>query len=116
MFTAMGTGCKTVSRSATADTDVVVGIWNDGRIGTFRGTRSGKEGYGGIVFGTTGQIVLGPFTGYDPLLAEIVRFFETGTPPVTEAETLEILAFMEAADNSKRKGGQPVDLTALLKK
>lgn len=39
LFTVMGTGCKSVSRVSTEDTDVVTGIWEDGRVGTFRGTR-----------------------------------------------------------------------------
>ncbi|MBO9618489.1 MAG: Gfo/Idh/MocA family oxidoreductase [Niabella sp.] len=115
LFTAMGTGCKTVSRVHTEHTDIVTGIWEDDRVGTFRGTRSGKEGYGGIVYGEKGQLILGPFTGYDPLLLEIIHFFETGIPPVAEAETMEILAFMEAADISKQKQGAPVDMQSLLK-
>jgi len=45
LFTAMGTGCKTVVRIKTADTDVAVGTWQDGRIGSFRGLRSGKQSY-----------------------------------------------------------------------
>ena len=44
-------------------------------------------------------------SSYFPLLVEIVRFFKTGKPPVSEAETLEIYAFMSAADESKRQGG-----------
>ena len=42
--------------------------------------------------------------GYEPLLVEICKFFRTGKPPVTAEETLEIFAFMEAADESKRQG------------
>src|SRR3954468_15814160 len=38
LFTIMGTGCKQVVRIHTNDTDVVVGTWKDGRVGTFRGT------------------------------------------------------------------------------
>lgn len=110
LYTVMGPGCKTVSRTHTENTDVVVGNWEDGRIGTFRGNRSGKSNYGGTVFGEKGNAVLGPFKGYEPLVIQIAEFFRTGKSPVTEAETLEILAFMEAADESKRKGGKPVAL------
>ena len=52
----------------------------------------------------------GKFEGYEPLLVEIVKFFKTGKPPVAAEETLEILAFMEAADKSKQQGGRPVKL------
>jgi len=68
LFTVMGTGCKTVQRIHTEDTDIVVGTWEDGRIGTFRGTRTGKHNYGGIAFGTEGNEVLGPYGGYEGLV------------------------------------------------
>lgn len=114
LFTVMGTGCKTVTRISTADTDVVVGVWNDGRVGTFRGTRSGKHGYGGTAFGEKGDISLGTYAGYDPLLVRILQFFKTGVVPVKREETLEIFAFMQAADVSKKKGGVPVEVAKVM--
>lgn len=116
LFTAMGTGCQSVSRVNTPDTDVVIGIWSDGRVGTFRGTRMGKHEYGGTVYTKNGNITLGPYGGYNPLLKDIIHFFETGETPVKPAETLEIFAFMEAADESKRQGGASVSLASVLKK
>jgi predicted dehydrogenase len=116
LYTVMGAGCKQVVRLHTDDTDVVAGTWKDGRIGTFRGTRSGKSGYGGTVFGESATTALGPFDGYDALLVQIIEFFETGIPPVTSSETLEIYAFMEAADESKNKGGIPVSLEEMMKR
>jgi hypothetical protein len=116
LFTAMGTGCETVVRVATADTDVVVGTWAGGRIGTFRGIRQGKDGYGGTAFGSDKISDLGTYSGYRPLVVDIVKFFRTGKPPVDIQETLEIYAFMEAADESKRRGGIPVKLAEVLAK
>lgn len=116
LFAVMGTGCKTVTRIHTPDTDVVVGVWADGRIGSFRGTRTGKSDYGGRVFGEKGNVTLGEFKGYNPLLEQIIRFFESGKVPVQPEETLEIAAFMEAADLSKNKGGAPVSMEKLLSK
>jgi predicted dehydrogenase len=110
LIAVMGTGCKTVTRVSTVDTDVVAGIWNDGRIGTFRGTRSGQHGYGGTAFGEKGSMSLGTYAGYDPLLIKILEFFKTGIEPVNREETIEIFAFMQAADVSKKKGGIPVDI------
>ena len=110
LYTVMGTGCKSVVRAHTEGTDVAVGVWEDGRIGTFRGMRTGKHDYGGIVFGENGNMSLGQSQGYKPLLIEIVKFFQTGKPPVSSEETLEMLAFMEAADESKRQGGASVNL------
>jgi predicted dehydrogenase len=110
LFSVMGTGCKSVRRCYTAETDYVVGIWDDNRIGTFRGIRRGQGGYGGTVFGEKGIKILDNYTGYDPLLVKIAEFYDSGIAPVAIEETLEIMAFMEAAEESKRKGGAAVDL------
>lgn len=113
LYTVMGTGCNTVTRFNSPDMDVVVGKWEDGRIGTFRGTRKGPDDFGGRVFGEKGNMVLGPFKGYEPLLLQIATFFRTGVSPVKPEETLEILAFMEAAEESKRRKGAPVTLSEI---
>lgn len=110
LYTAMGTGCKSVVRVHTEGTDIAIGTWDDGRIGTFRGTRTGQHLYGGTAYGEKGNAVLGPLTGYNPLLKQIVQFFQTGIAPVKEEDTLEICAFMEAADESKHKKGASVNL------
>jgi hypothetical protein len=109
LFTIMGTGCTKVTRTFTDQYESVAGVWNDGRIGTFRGIRNGRSGYGGSVFGEKGITTLGTYGGYDPLLAAILEFFRTGVPPVSSRETLEIFTFMAAADESKRRGGVPVE-------
>lgn len=116
LFTAMGTGCQSVVRASTQDTDVAVGTWSDGRIGTFRGLRAGKKDYGGTIFGEKSNKALGSYNGYNPLLAEIIKFFQTGVAPVQPEETIEILAFMEAADESKKKGGIPIQISDVIKK
>ncbi|SHE40635.1 Predicted dehydrogenase [Mariniphaga anaerophila] len=116
LFTAMGTGCKTVVRAHSEGTDVVVGTWEDGRIGTFRGLRDGQRNYGGCVFGDKAIKQLGSYNGYNPLLVEIIKYFETGNIPVQPKETLEILAFMEAADESRKKGGKPISVEKVMEK
>ncbi|HWB10363.1 MAG TPA: Gfo/Idh/MocA family oxidoreductase [Pirellulales bacterium] len=110
LFTIMGTGCVSVTRTHTQDTDLVTGVWSDGRVGTYRGIRSGKSDYGAVVFGTKGIAPSGGYGGYEPLVVEIARFFKTGKAPVSAEETLEMVAFMEAADESRRQGGCPVTL------
>lgn len=114
LFTVMGTGCKQVTRAYTENTDLVTGVWNDGRIGTFRGIRSGKGDYGGTVFGEKDIISLGKYAGYNPLLIQIVKFFQTGVLPVNQEETIEIFAFMTAAEESKKKKGIPVSIEKVL--
>ncbi len=116
LFTVMGTGCQSVSRISMPDADVVTGVWEGGRIGTFRGIRGGKQDYGGTAFGEKGIAALGPYKGYEPLLLRIADFFRTGISPVPREATLEILAFMDAADESKRRKGAPVTIEAMFKK
>ena len=116
LFTVMGVGCRSVTRVHTPDTDVAVGMWNGGRIGSYRGLRSGAKQFGGTAFGTTTIESVGQNEGYESLLEAIVDFFRGGEPPVTPEETIEIFAFMEAADVSKRLGGVPVALESVLTK
>jgi hypothetical protein len=116
LFAVMGTGCDKVTRTHSKDTEVVTGTWTDGRIGTFRGLRAGKQDYGAMVFGSAGIDTTAGYSGYEPLVKEIVRFFKTGTPPVSAEETIEMFAFMEAADESKRQDGRPVTLASVLEK
>ena len=108
LFAVMGTGCRTVSRTSTAAAEVVIGVWEGGRIGTYRGLGGGKKTYGGTAFGTQAVAPVGDNAGYRPLVDAIVQFFRTGTAPVPERETIELLAFMEAADESKRRDGAKV--------
>ncbi|MBI3463513.1 MAG: Gfo/Idh/MocA family oxidoreductase [Planctomycetes bacterium] len=116
LYTIMGPGCVSVTRAHASGIDSVTGVWNDGRIATFRGIRDGKSGYGGVVFGSKAIAPVGSYAGYEPLLVEIVKFFKTGKPPVSADETIELFAFMEAADESKRQNGCPVKLDDVLQK
>jgi len=115
LYTLMGTGCKTVARAQTDSTEFVTGTWADGRIGTFRGLRKGGA-YGATVFGSKGHALAAGAGAYDKLLEEITKFFQTGKAPVSAEETIEIMAFMEAADESKRQGGKPVTLESVIAK
>jgi len=116
LFTVMGTGCKSVVRTHTKGVDVVTGVWEDGRVGSFRGVREGNQAYGATVFGSVSNVTNPVTGGYEPLLVEICKFFHSGTAPVSAEETIEIFAFMEAADESKRQGGIPVTLESVLSK
>ncbi len=115
LYSVMGPGCDLVTRFQTGDTDIVIGNWTEKAVGTFRGTRNGKHEYGGTVFGTDGNMILGSFEGYDALGEQVATFFKTRQSPVDHRETLEIYAFMEAADESKRRGGVGVHIQEVLK-
>ena len=116
LFTIMGPGCESVQRLQTDGYEFVVGKWADGRIGTYRGLKSGKKDYGAMVFGTKGIARSGGYEGYGHLVDEIVKFFKTSEVPIPAAETIEIFAFMTAADVSKAKGGKPVTLASVIEK
>lgn len=116
LYTVMGAGCETVSRVSTEGADIVTGQWKDGRLGTFRGIRDGLHRYGGTAFGSEDIISLGNYEGYEPLLVKVLEFFRTGESPVNLDETLEIYAFMEAADESKRQDGAAVNIADVISK
>ena len=112
LFTMMGTGCQSVRRYTEDGKIVVEGKWEGGRVGIFR-----QGSYGGIAKGSQGENTeVGKSAGYKPLVEECVKFFRTAKPPVSAAETLEIYAFMVAADESKRQEGAEVSLESVMKK
>ena len=116
LYTVMGAGCTEVAQVQHTDgEDLVIGYWNSGRTGSFRGIRSGRGGFGGTVFMKNDIIALDPFTGYRSLVVKIVEFFKTNIPPVPVEETIEIYTFMEAAQESVRLGGIKVSLDKTLK-
>ena len=116
LYALMGTGCETVTRIQTKDTDLVSGVWKDGRVGTYRGIRRNKADFGAMAFGSKAIVPAGRGGGYEELCKEIGKFFKTRKSPVSAEETIEIFAFMEAADESKRQGGAPVSLASVMAK
>lgn len=113
LFTVMGTGCQSVKRDTNAEGKIrVTGTWEGGRKGVFYE----NKGYGGKALGDKGEADVGSYDGYDPLLYSAVHFFRTGVAPVSPEETLEIYAFMEAADESKRRNGAEVTLKEVMDK
>ena len=111
LFALMGTGCEEVTRVSGATLDTITCRWKDGRLGTVHALRPYGP-YGAVVF--RGKDARMPpakaASDYVPMLKEIVKFFETGKPPVPNDETLEIFAFMDAAQRSKEAGGKPMRL------
>jgi Oxidoreductase family, NAD-binding Rossmann fold len=111
LYTLMGMGCEEVTRTYTDGADVVVGRWRGGRIGSVRALRP-YGGYGAVVFRAKSVMQSNPkaSAGYRPLVVEIVKFFETKQPPVSNEETMEIFEFLDAAQRSKEAGGAPMKL------
>jgi hypothetical protein len=113
LFTIMGTGCQSVRRGTNAAGELLVtGTWQGGRTGAFRESK----GYSGRAVGERGEMEVGAYDGYGPLVAAVVQFFQTRVVPVPAEETIEMFAFMEAADESKRRGGGEVQLSELFER
>jgi hypothetical protein len=113
LYTLLGTGCEEVTRIASRDTDVVIGRWKGGRIGTVRLLRPYSK-YFAVAFRKDEKnqsFEIGEQrSSYAPLVSAFVKFFETGISPVPNAETLEMFAFLDAAQRSKDAGGKPMPL------
>ena len=111
----MGMGVDKVSCFRNETDDVINAVWKDGRMGELRLMRKSWI-YSGYVLPENPKnkkeplIVFDGYQGYQPLLKEIIEFFRTGVAPVSPEETLEIMAFMEAAEMSAKRGGAPVTI------
>jgi len=119
LFTVMGTGCQSVERTSTSDTSVCTGTWEGGRLGTVHALHTlpmGSANYKLIRFGQEKIVEQANQGDYTPMLREIVKFFQTKQVPVTAKQTLEIYAFMEAAQDSKRQNGKVIQLREVLTK
>jgi len=113
LYAAMGRGCLYVTAASNDAYDFIVGEWEDGRVGTVRGNRIGNNSFGALIHGRSGtrmaDVSAYPKPFYASLLDETMRFFRTGIPSLDMEETLEIIRFIEAANESRRTG-KPVFL------
>ena len=113
LFTLLGTGCEDVTRVESADASVVVCRWKDGRIGTMRALRPYSD-YGAVLFRKTEKNQASESRAIRATTVELdrdlVKFFTSRIPPVPNDETLELMAFLDAAQRSKDAGGAPMRL------
>jgi hypothetical protein len=113
LYSFMGTGCKQVQTTSSGKVDVIVGTWADGRIGTLRGNRVGANCFGCMltVEGETKfALVSSEVPYYALMLKKVVPFFQTGVSDIPIEESLEIIAFLEAASQSRAEGGKVIEI------
>lgn len=112
LYELMGTGCQRVRCISNEKTDLAVGIWDDGRIGTVRGIR-------GATYAFTFTAVCGKEVRtrtidgtymYRELLAQIVTTLTTGVMPLSREQLIEPIAFQEAALRSAQHDGREMPL------
>ncbi len=111
LYAIKGPGCEEVTRVFTKDSDDITCRWKDGTIGSVRALRPYGD-YGAVVFRPKSVEQTPPKVpfSYGPMLTALVKFFETGVPPVSNDETLELFAYLDAAQRSKDAGGKPMKL------
>jgi virulence factor len=107
LYTIMGSGCKRVTCTFEKDAEVATGVWGDGRIASVRGTRKPSSGFGFTAFAEKGvkSSEVGTKFIYRELLKKVVEMFKTGKSPLDINETIEIVAFIEAANKSGANHG-----------
>jgi predicted dehydrogenase len=116
LYQLMGPGCESVTLQTSGSQDVVVAKWKDGRLGVMRGFSSGLYAFSITVYGDKGVLHSEEKPeGYGALLVEIGKFFKTHVPPVDPSESLEVVAFMQAAEVSQSRGGVAVPLSEIMK-
>lgn len=109
LYAALGEGCHSV-RAVCKDTqEWVVGQWKDGRIGTIRGNRTGGSDFYIVLHrerGSNGINALGAnyTAGHQQLLKNFIAMARGGAPPVRPSLTLELIRFIEAANESRVSG------------
>lgn len=114
LYTLLGTGCQKVSCFSSETFHAATGEWQGGRMGTLYGLRTGATPHKVTVFGSKAVAEQQGGGDYAPLVKAMMDFFHTGIPPIAPEESLEIFAFMEAAHESLRRGGEPVTLAEVL--
>ena len=109
LYAALGRGCREVTAVTNPDYDVVVGRWSDGRLGTVRGNRKRNKHFGGLIHRETTvagvDVTAQAKPTYASLLERVVKFARDRQEPVPLDETVEIIRFIEAANESRETGG-----------
>jgi hypothetical protein len=108
LYASLGTGCRSVVAASTDEHDCLIGVWDDGRLGTIRGNRTGDNDFQGLVHfaGRTAHVDIAtasrPF--FSSLLDEVMNFFKGGESPVPLKTSVEMVRFMEAGNRSRETG------------
>ncbi len=109
LYALLGPGAESVTRLHTANSDVLTAAWKDGRVGVVHLFRPDFP-FGATAFldNRSSETFANLQIDYVPLLQAILAFMRGGKPPVSTEETLEIMAFMDAAHRSMQHGGIPM--------
>lgn len=101
LFTILGMGCSNTDLSLEKDGERLIGVWSGGAIGEVQCCYNPEQPFEAVIETAEETILIRidnqvPF--YASLLEKVMPFFQTGISPVTSEETLEIMAFIDAAE------------------
>lgn len=116
LYLHMGRGCEEVRVIHEDTIDIMVGRWKDGRIGIVKGMRQESAKPFGRILYLEDNVDYALADMADPpcartLLESAISFFRTGKSPIDIEETLEVMAFLEAAETSLKQNGAAVAFT-----
>lgn len=107
LFATMGPGLEQVSLVHQENSDIISGTWRDGRIGTIRGSRQPHYIYGGTLHTATKPVAFAvpedASLSYARMLTVVIEFMKSGISPIDRQETLEIVRFLEMAEELRKK-------------
>jgi len=112
LFQILGKGCTQLSCLPGDLGPVAIGEWSGGRTGIAKATARPNWSYGFAIWREKADqlAVVDTQYIYPALLAQVKAFIETGTSPVDPDQSVQVVAFMEAANESMANGGKPVAL------
>jgi len=114
LYELLGGGCRKVTCVREGVREIIAGFWDGDRTGTLVIDHSWDRDLGGLLLSETRCGVISVMESkedrYASLLRAMFSFFRGGETPVPNAESIEAICFLEAAYESARKSGEPVEL------
>lgn len=111
----MGPGVQAVSNMREESIDLITASYGDGRSACLQVLRNTAYCFAVTLIGTQGTLDIHPHDprNYVMQMKAFVRMLETGEEPVPEAEMLEAVKILVAADRSAQQGGRVVRLAEI---
>jgi predicted dehydrogenase len=112
---AMGPGCREARAFKNEGTDIVLFVYDDGRVATFRGLRKAHSKFGAVIHGPEkggaayADASLSKVPGYASLIRAIMRSLPNGKSDIPQEQTLAVIKMIDAA-NKARDTGKTVNI------
>lgn len=113
LVSVMGPGCREVRCVREEGHDSLRAVWADGRLATLRGNRDTHRRWGAVIHGAEKALYADCSVGRPDSKGMIEAIFSSlplGRSGVPEAEMLEVVRLIEAANQSRESDGRAVAL------